>query len=142
MHVVDVLKAVDELGRVIVANGQANNGRETKSIATASPRTSATLVIRGRGRHATTSPSPSTTPIIRGCGRRAATPRVVTSLEIPAPTSHASPQPEVPSPTPPSQPSFDLGIEFNLTPSMHLATSSYPPTNSNALTLPIDPPHT
>ena len=36
MLVVDVLKVMDELGRVAVANGQANNGRETKSVATIS----------------------------------------------------------------------------------------------------------
>ncbi|KAL0004799.1 hypothetical protein SO802_012360 [Lithocarpus litseifolius] len=68
MHVMDVLKAVDELGRVTVANGQANNGRETESVATASPSTSATPVIRGHGRRATASPSPSPSiaPIIKG----------------------------------------------------------------------------
>jgi len=65
MHVVDVLKVVDELNRVTVANGQANNGHETKSVVIASPSTSATPVIRGHGRRATASPSTSTTP--RGC---------------------------------------------------------------------------
>ena len=54
----------------------------------------------------------------------------------------ASPQLEVPSPTPPSQPIFDLGIDFHLTPPMHLETPSYPPTSSSAPTLPIDPLHT
>ena len=54
----------------------------------------------------------------------------------------ASPQPEVLSPIPSSQPSFDLGINFHLTPPMHLETPSYPPTSSSALTFPIDPPRT
>ena len=52
----------------------------------------------------------------------------------------ASPQPEVPSPTPPSQLSFDLGINFHLTPPIHPETPSYPPTCSSAPTMPIDPP--
>ena len=51
----------------------------------------------------------------------------------------ASPQPKVSSPTPPLQPSFDLGIDFHLTPPMHPETPSYPPTSSSAPTLPIDP---
>nr|POE62630.1 serine/threonine-protein phosphatase 7 long form like [Quercus suber] len=51
MHVVDVLKVVDELGRVAVANVQANNGCETELVATASPSTSAALIIRSRGRY-------------------------------------------------------------------------------------------
>ena len=51
MHVMDVLKAVDETSRVVVANGQANNRRETKSVATASPSTSMTLIIRSRGEY-------------------------------------------------------------------------------------------
>ncbi|KAK9998133.1 hypothetical protein SO802_017736 [Lithocarpus litseifolius] len=55
---------------------------------------------------------------------------------------HASPQPEVPSPTPPSQTSFDLDIPFHLTPPMHLETPSYPPTSSSAPTLLLDPPRT
>nr|POE98834.1 hypothetical protein CFP56_56118 [Quercus suber] len=54
----------------------------------------------------------------------------------------ASSQLEVLSPTPPSQPSFDLGIHSQLTPPMHPETPSYPPTSSSAPTLPIDPPHT
>ena len=66
---------MDELGRVAAANGQANNGLETKLVAT-------------------TSSSMSTTPIIRGRGRCAATPQVVTSPKIPPPTPHASPQPK------------------------------------------------
>ena len=52
----------------------------------------------------------------------------------------ASSQPKVSSPTPLSQPNFDLGIHFLLTPPMHLETPLYPPTNSSAQTLPIDPP--
>ena len=65
MHVVDALKAVDELGRVVAANGQANNGRETELVAIASPSTSVAPVIRGHGRRATVSLSPSAAPIIR-----------------------------------------------------------------------------
>ena len=143
MLVVDVLKVVDELGRVAVANGQANNGCETKSVATISLSISiAPLITPSHGRHASASLSTSTTPIIRGCGWCATTPQVVTSLEIPVPISHASPLPEVPPPTPPSQSSFDISIEFNLASPMHPVTPSYPPTSSNAPTLPIDPPHT
>ncbi|KAK7858204.1 hypothetical protein CFP56_013837 [Quercus suber] len=120
---------------------------------TASP---SPIAARGRGRPATTSPS---TSVARGRGRCATTPRVVSSLEIPAPIPHASPQPEVPppipiaspqsevpppmvdispqpevpSPTPPSQPS-------PFTPPMHPETPLYPPTSSTALTVPMDPP--
>ena len=54
----------------------------------------------------------------------------------------ASLQPKVPSPTPPSHPSFDLGINFHLTSPMHPETPSYLPTSSSATTLPIDPPRT
>ena len=110
--------------------------------ATASPSTSA---ARGRGRPATASPS---TSAARGCGRRATTPRVVTSLEMPTPIPHsspqlevpppipnASPQPEVPSPNPPSQHNFDLSIDQNLTPPIFLKTPSYPSTSSTAPTL-------
>ena len=118
----DVLKVVDELGRVAATNGQANNRHETESVATTSPSTSVAVVIRG-------------------CGWHAATFWVVISPEIPAPPLHASPQPEVPPAAAPSQPSFDLGIGFNLTPHMHPATPSYPPTSSNAPTLPMDLPH-
>ncbi|KAK7839651.1 magnesium transporter mrs2-2, partial [Quercus suber] len=88
------------------------------------------------------SPSTSTT---RGRGQRATTPRVVTSPEIPAPIPHASPhpetlppmvdaslQPKVPSPTPLSQPNFDLGIDQNLTPPILPKTPLYPPTSSSA----------
>ena len=46
-----------------------------------------------------------------------------------------SPQPEVPSPTPPSQPNFDLGIDQNSTPPILPETPSYPPTSSSAPTL-------
>nr|POF20800.1 hypothetical protein CFP56_14315 [Quercus suber] len=152
----------------------ANNGHENESAATVTPSTSAALVSTSTlGRHATASPSTSTargrgqpaiatpsTSATRGCGWRATTPQVVTSLEIPAPISHtspqpevpppipdtspqskvsppmvdASPQPEVPSPTPPSQPNFDLRIDQNLTPPILPETPSYPPTNSSAPT--------
>ncbi|XP_065638188.1 extensin-like [Quercus suber] len=54
----------------------------------------------------------------------------------------ASPQPEVPSPTPPSQPNFDLDIHSQLTPPLHPETPLHPPTSSSTPTLSIDPPHT
>ena len=54
----------------------------------------------------------------------------------------ASPQLKVLSPTPHSQPNFDIGIDFHLTLPMHLETPLYPPTISSAPTLPIDPPCT
>lgn len=76
MHVMDVLKAVDELGCVAVANGQANNGHETESVATANPSTSAAPVSRSHGRCVTASPSTSAKPIIRGRGWRVATLRL------------------------------------------------------------------
>ena len=144
-HVRRALNDVAGLGGGPAANGQANNGHEIEPTATASQSTSTALVstrnpgqrviaspstsaargcgrpaiaspstsaARGRGRPATASPS---TSAARGCGRRATTPRVVTSLEMPAPILHsspqlevpppildASPQPEVPSPSPPS----------------------------------------
>ena len=109
--------------------------------ATASPSTSAT---RGRAMPATASPSTSAS---RGRGRRATTPRVVTSPEMPAPIPHSSPQPEVPphipatsiqpevcSPSPPSQPDFDLSIDDTVTPPILPETPSYPPTSSTAPT--------
>ena len=85
---------------------------------------------------------------------------VVTTPSLPAPISHASPQsevhppipnasllmvdaspePEVPSPTPHSQPSFDLDINLHLTPPIHPETPLHPPTYSSAPTMPIDPP--
>ena len=46
----------------------------------------------------------------------------------------ASPQPEVPSPTPSSHPNFDLGIDQNLTPPILPETPLYPPTSSSAPT--------
>nr|POF08962.1 hypothetical protein CFP56_14907 [Quercus suber] len=160
MHVLDVLKAVDELGCVAVANAQANNGHETESIAIASLSTNAAPgTLEGRSGVKSScmhevllyqlenSRSPS--------GRRVATPPVVTSprilaailhashqLEVPSPILDAYPQLKVPPPTPPLQPSFDLGIEFNLTPPMHPETPSYSPTSSSAPTLPINPPRT
>ncbi|KAK9989365.1 hypothetical protein SO802_029604 [Lithocarpus litseifolius] len=136
-----------------VAGRDMWTAKETELAATATPSTSATLLIPPtRGRRATASPS---TSAARGRGRPATTRGVVTSPEIPAPIWHATPQPEVhppipdaspqfevPSPTPPSQPSFDLGISFHLTPPMHPETPSYPPTSSSVPTLPIDPPRT
>ena len=89
-HVVDVLKVVDELGRVATTNGQANNRHETESVATANPSISI-APVRSHGWHATTSPSTSAAPIIRGRGWRAATLRVVTSPQIPAPIPYVSP---------------------------------------------------
>ncbi|XP_075675163.1 uncharacterized protein LOC142644431 [Castanea sativa] len=163
-HARCVLNNVAGLGGGLAANGQANNGHETESTATATPSTNpaprststrgqgataspSTSAARGRGRPATASPSTSAG---RGRGRRATTPRVVTSPEVPAPIPHASPPPEVPppipdaspqlevpSPTPPSQPSFDLGFDFHMTPPTHPETPSYPPTSSNAPTLPM-----
>uniref|UniRef100_A0A7N2LQC6 Aminotransferase-like plant mobile domain-containing protein n=1 Tax=Quercus lobata TaxID=97700 RepID=A0A7N2LQC6_QUELO len=133
-HVRCVLNNVAGIGGGPATNGQANNGLEPA--ATATPSTSAapvstpthgqrataspsTSAARGHGQPATASPSTSAT---RGRGWRATTPRVVTSLEMPAPIPHASPQPEVPppipdaspqpkvpSPSPPLQPNFDLG---------------------------------
>ena len=91
MHVLDVLKAVDELGHVVAANGQANNRHDTESMGGASPSPSTTLVSRSHGRRATASPSTSAAPIIKGRGRRATTPRVVTSSRILAPIPYASP---------------------------------------------------
>ena len=104
-HVRRVLNNVAGLGGGPAANGQANNGHETKLAATATPSTSAapvstptsgqrattspsTSAARGRSRPATASPS---TSAVRGCGRRATTPRVVTSPEMPPPIPHASP---------------------------------------------------
>ncbi|KAK9989071.1 hypothetical protein SO802_029310 [Lithocarpus litseifolius] len=124
--------------------------------ATASPSTS---VARGRGRPAIASPS---TSAAKGCGRRATTPRVVTSPEIHAPIPHASPQPkvsppildaspqskvpppmvdaspqpEVPSPTPPSQSSFNLGVDFHMT---LLHTPRHPHTHPPAQVHPLFP---
>ena len=160
-HVRHVLNNAAGLGGGLAVNGQTNNGHETESAATATPSTSAAPVSTStHGRHATTSLS---TSAARGCGRpatarpstsaargrgwRVTTLWVVTSPEIPAPIPQASPQPvvppsildassqsEVPSPTPPLQPSFDLGINQNLTPSILPETPSYPPTNSSAPT--------
>ncbi|XP_050259800.1 serine/threonine-protein phosphatase 7 long form homolog [Quercus robur] len=124
-----------------IASPSTSAARGRGRPATASPSTSAT---RGRGMPATASPS---TSAARGRGRRATTPRVVTSPEMPAPIPHSSPQPEVPphipdaslqpevrSPSPPSQPNFDLGIDDNVTPPILPETPSYPPTSSTAPT--------
>ena len=59
-HVRRVLNAVARLGGGPAINGQANNGHETESAATATLSTSAAhLSTLSRGRHATASPSPS-----------------------------------------------------------------------------------
>ena len=88
-HVRRVLNAVVGLDGGPTINGQANNGHETKSTATATPSTSATpQSTSSRGRRATASPSTSAT---RGHGRRATNPWVVTSLEIPTPIPLAFP---------------------------------------------------
>ena len=124
-HVRRVLNNVVGLGGGLAANGQANNGHETESAATATPSTSATPVststygrrgtasqstsaVRGRGRPATANPSTSaargrgrpttvspSTTAAMGRGQCATTPQVVSSPEISAPILHASPQPEV-----------------------------------------------
>ena len=61
-HILGVLKAVAGLGSGPVANGQANNGHETKSAAIATPSTSiAPLSTPSCGWHATASPSTSAT---------------------------------------------------------------------------------
>ena len=133
-HVRRALNDVAGLGVGPAANGQANNGHEIEPTATASPSISAapvstrtcgqrviaspsTSATRGRGRPAIASPSTSaargrgrpataspSTSAARGCGRRATTPRVVTSLEMPVPILHSSPQLEVPSPIPDASP--------------------------------------
>ena len=109
-HVRHVLNAMVGLGGGPAANGQANNGHEIESAATATPSTSAApLSAPSRGWHAIASPSPSvgrgcgwcataspSTSATRGHGQRATTPQVVTSLEILTPIPDASPQPEVP----------------------------------------------
>ncbi|XP_030929993.1 leucine-rich repeat extensin-like protein 5 isoform X1 [Quercus lobata] len=176
-HVRRVLNNVAGLGRDPAANEEADNGHETEPTVAEIPSTSAapisirtraqraiaspsTSAARGRGRPATASPSTSATrgrgmpataspspSAARGRGRRATTPRVVTSLEMPAPIPHSSPQPEVPphipdaspqpevrSPSPPSQPDFDLSIDDNVTPPILPETPSYPPTSSTAPT--------
>ncbi|KAK9998132.1 hypothetical protein SO802_017735 [Lithocarpus litseifolius] len=87
-HVQRVLNNVVGLGSGPAANGEANNGQETESIATATPSTSAaplstptrgwrataslsTSVAKSCGRPATASPS---TSAATGRGRRATTP--------------------------------------------------------------------
>ena len=92
-HVWCVLNAMVGLGGGPAANGQANNGHEIESAATATPSTSATPISTPtHGQHATASPS---TSAARGRGRRATTSHVVTSPDIPAPIPHASLQLEV-----------------------------------------------
>ena len=160
-------KYVVGLGGGPVVDGQANNGHDIESATIATLSTSVAPVstlthgrrvtaspspgaAKGRGRPATASPSISAA---RGRGWRATTPQVVTSPEILAPISHASPQPEVHppipdaspqsevlSPTPPLQPIFYLSIVFHLTLPILLETPSYTPTSTNALTMPVDPP--
>ena len=88
-HVQRVLNNVVGFGGGPVANGQANNGHEIESAATATPSTSvAPVSTLTYGRRATASPS---TSVARGRGRCATTPWVVTSLEILAPIPLAFP---------------------------------------------------
>ena len=117
-HVRRVLNAMVGLGGGPAANGQANNGHEIESAATATPSTSATpLSAPSRGWHAIASPSPSvgrgcgwcataspSTSAARGRGRRVTTSRVVTSPDILAPIPRASLQLEVPPPIPNASP--------------------------------------
>ena len=99
-HVWRVLNNVARLGGGPATNGQANNGHETESVATATPSTSVTpLITSSCGQRATASTS---TSAVRDRGRHATNPQVVTSLEIPTPIPHTSFQLEVPSPAPPS----------------------------------------
>ena len=136
------------------ASPSRSAGRGRGRPATASPSTGAP---KGRGRSGIASPSTSAP---RGRGQPATTPQVVATPSLSAPISHAYPQfevhppipdasppmvdaslePDVPSPTPPSQPCFDLGINLYLTPPIHPETPSYPPTCSSAPTMPINPP--
>ncbi|XP_030938055.1 leucine-rich repeat extensin-like protein 5 isoform X2 [Quercus lobata] len=125
-HVRRVLNNVAGLGGGPAANGQANNGHETKPTATATPSTSvAPVSTRTRAQRAIASPSTSaardygrpaiaipntsatrgrgmpataspSTSAAMGRGWRATTPRVVTSPEMPAPIPHSSSQPKVP----------------------------------------------
>nr|POE56039.1 hypothetical protein CFP56_75263 [Quercus suber] len=128
-HVWCILNSVAGLGGGPVANGQANNGHETKLVAAATLNTSAIpLSTPSRGRHATASQSPSAA---RGCGQRA-----IANLSTSAARGHGW------CATTLQVPNFDLGIDFHLTPPMHHKTPSYPPTSSSAPTLPIDPPCT
>ena len=115
-------------GRPAIASPSTSAARGRGMPATASPSRS---VARGRGRPTTASPS---TNAGTGSGRRATTPRVATTPKMPAPIPHSSPQPEVPSPSPPSQHNFDLRIDQNLTPPIFLETPSYPPTSSTTPT--------
>ena len=135
-HVWCVLNNVVGLGGGFAVDGQANNGHDTESVATATPSTSAAPVStptyglhaiaspstsagRGRGWPATASPStgaprdrgrPATaspsTSASTGRGSRATTPRVVTTPSLPAPISRASPQPKVHPPIPYASPSM------------------------------------
>ena len=101
-HVRCVLNVVVGLGGGPVANGQANNGHEAKSAATATLSTSATpLSTPNYGRRATASLS---TSAAWGHGQHSTTPLVVTSPTIPASILHASPQPEVSLPIPNASP--------------------------------------
>ena len=76
-HVWRVLNNVAGLGDGLAANGQANNGHETESAATATPSTSAApLSTLTRGRRVTASPS---TSAARSRGRPA-TPSPSTSV--------------------------------------------------------------
>ncbi|KAK9991515.1 hypothetical protein SO802_026500 [Lithocarpus litseifolius] len=89
-HVQRVLSNVVGLGGVPSPNGEANNGQETESAATATPSTSAALLIPlTRGRRATASPS---TSAARGRGRPA-----TTSPSISAARGHGQPATASPS---------------------------------------------
>ena len=66
-HVRHVLNAMVGLGGGPAANGQANNGHEIESAATATPSTSAApLSAPSRGWHAIASPSPSVLGVVVG----------------------------------------------------------------------------
>ena len=101
-HILGILKAMAGLGSGPAANGQANNGHEAKSAATATLSTSAKpLSTPNYGRRATASLS---TSVAWGHGQHSTTPLVVTSPTIPASILHASPQPEVSLPIPNASP--------------------------------------
>nr|POE51069.1 hypothetical protein CFP56_55842 [Quercus suber] len=137
-HVRRILYNVAGLGGDLAATGQANNYTETERAATATLSTSvapittptcgrrdtaspSTSVARGHGWLVTSSPSPTvarghgrpttaspSTSAATGRGRRAITPQVVSTLEIPAPILHASPQLEVPLPIPDASPQSEV----------------------------------
>ena len=85
-------------GQLATASPSIGAPRGRGRSGTASPSTSAP---RGRGRPTTSSPS---TNAATSHGPRATTPQVVTTPSLPAPISHASPQPEVHPPIPDASP--------------------------------------